>query len=257
MKTKILYEDHDLLAVDKPSGLLVIPGRWRKEGEESLSEALNRKYDKIYVVHRLDRDISGVVLFAKSAEAHRKLSQAFQRREIQKTYYGLIHGRLKKDRGIISKPIAPCRDEPGRMIVHKRSGKPSETEIQVIQRWGDYSWLEIHPLTGRSHQVRLHLASIGFPLVCDPLYGLLNDKICLSDFKKRRYRPKVGGSEKPLLSRLALHAAQVEFVHPISGRASVIESPLPKDMKAVITQFKKLFNFADKGDEREVVSHDE
>jgi len=234
----VLYEDDDLLAINKSSGILVIPGRWEKEG--SLSEELNRRYGKIYVVHRLDRDTSGVVLFAKSADAHRKLSRAFEKREIRKIYYGLTHGRLKRDQGVISKPIAPCRDHPGKVIVDRRSGKLSETEIQVLERWGDYSWIEIHPLTGRTHQIRLHLASIGFPLVCDVAYGLLNDEIHLSHLKKRRYWPKVE-AEKPLLSRLALHAARVEFIHPVSQEKLVIESPLPKDLKAVTTQFKKYF----------------
>lgn len=250
-RKRILYEDDQLLVLNKRSGDLVIPGRWEKKGggkgekERSVVDDLNKKYGKIYVVHCLDRDTSGVLLFAKTAEAHQKMSQAFENRKVKKTYYGLIHGELKKDRGIISKPLAPCRSNPGRMIVDKHGGKPSETEIQVVERWGDYSWLEIHPLTGRSHQIRVHLASIGHPLVGDPLYGLMQDSIYLSflmaDLKKK-YRTKKGQIEKPLLSRLALHAVRLEFLHPVSEKPMVLESAMPKELRAVITQMDKMFS---------------
>lgn len=241
MKKRILYEDDQLLALNKYSGELVIPGRWEKEGrkERSLIDELNKIYGKIYVVHRPDRDTSGLVLFAKTAGAHRTMSQAFENRQVKKRYYGLIHGQLKKNHGTISKQLAPCKKDPGRMIVDKRGGKHSETEIQVLHQWGQYSWLEIHPLTGRTHQVRVHLASIGHPLVGDPLYGLLGDDIYLSHLKKK-YRPKEGEKEKPLLSRLALHAGCLEFLHPVSDQRVIIESTLPKDIKAVTTQLKNL-----------------
>ncbi len=253
-RKRILYEDEELLVLNKRSGELVIPGRWPgrwEKGEErslpALIEQLNKRYGKIYVVHRLDRDTSGILLFAKTAEAHRKMSQAFENRKVKKTYYGLIHGQLKKDRGTISKPLAPCRKNPGRMIVDRYGGKHSETEIQVIERWGDYSWLEIHPLTGRTHQIRLHLASIGHPLVGDPLYGLMEDSIYLSDLManleaglKKKYKTKKEEKEKPLLSRLALHAARLEFIHPVSGEPLAIEAPLAKDLKAARTQLNLL-----------------
>jgi RluA family pseudouridine synthase len=252
-RKRILYEDGELLVLNKRSGELVIPGRWpsRWAEEISLIEQLNKRYGKIYVVHRLDRDTSGILLFAKTKEAHQKMSQAFENRKVKKTYYGLIHGQLKKDRGTILKPLAPCRSNPGRMIVDRFGGKHSETEIQVIERWGAYSWLEIHPLTGRTHQIRLHLASIGHPLVGDPLYGLTDDSIYLSNLmanlmadlradRKKKYRTKKGEKEKPLLSRLALHAARLEFIHPVSGESLAIEAPLAKDLKATRTQLNLL-----------------
>ena len=244
-RKRILYEDDQLLVLTKCSGELVIPGRWEKRGEKEISliDELNKKYGKIYVVHCPDRDTSGVLLFAKTAEAHRKMLQAFENRKVKKTYYGLIHGELKKDRGIISKPLAHCRKKPGQMIVDRHGGKPAETEIQVIERWGDYSWLEIHPLTGRSHQIRVHLASMGHPLVGDPLYGLMQDSIYLSNLManlKKRYKPKKGEIEKPLLSRLALHAARLEFIHPVSDESLILEAPLAKDLKAARNQLNFL-----------------
>lgn len=239
MKWKPIYEDDDIVVVDKPTGMLIIPDRWKKEKGEILIEVVQKRYDhKLFIVHRQDRDTSGLVIFAKNATSHRLFSQLFEKGGIQKKYHGLVHGRITKDEGSITKPIAACRRTPGRMIVDKYTGKRCETGVKVLERFGEYSWLELTPKTGRTHQIRVHLTAIGHPLVCDRFYGLLDDEIYLSKIKLR-YHKKRRESEKPLLSHLALHASTLSFVHPVTKKELVLEAPLRKEIRATITQLKK------------------
>ena len=231
----LLFENADFIAVDKPSGVLVIPDRWAKE--ETLLDLLTQKYhQKIYVVHRLDRDTSGVVLFSKTAQAHRTACQLFEKQKVQKIYMGLIHGTPSQDKLRLTASIAPCRKDPSLMMVDHKEGKPCLTQVEVIERFKDYSWIRIFPVTGRTHQIRVHLASIGHPLVCDRLYGILEDEVYLSRLK-RRYLQKTE-SEKPLIQKLALHAETLSFTLPDSQEIK-ISAPLRKDLKAVVAQLSK------------------
>ncbi len=138
----------------------------------------------------------------------------------------------------IHKAIEVCRHDPQLRIVHDK-GKPSVTRLEVLESFQEYSWLKLMPQTGRTHQIRVHLASIGCPLVCDKLYGLINDEIYLSKLK-RRYLFKRNEIERPLLSRLALHAERISFLHPVTQESFEIVSPLPKDLKACVEQMKKM-----------------
>ncbi len=237
MDFSILYEDLQILAIDKPSGVLVLPDRWQREKSFSILGVLRKKYASVYVIHRLDKDVSGVLLFAKTKESHREFSKMFEKRKIKKKYLGLVHGHLSKEEGVIRKPIAPCRKTPGLMVIDRHHGKHSQTHIKVLDDFGKYHWLEISTATGRTHQIRVHLTSIGCPLVCDPLYGIWQDAIYLSTLK-RKFKKKRGEDEKPLLSKLALHASSLAFCHPFTSEELYIEAPLRKDMKAVYYQLK-------------------
>jgi RluA family pseudouridine synthase len=205
----VLFEDADVLAVEKPEGLAAIPGGGAK-GMPSLMRLLeDLRQNKFYIVHRLDKEVSGVILFAKNAPAHRHLNGQFAGRAVRKTYIALVHGSMGE--GIIDRPLREFGS--GRVGVDSKRGKPCLTEFKAIRRFTDYTLVEVHPLTGRRHQIRAHFYSEGHPIVGDPLYG--NREI------QRRY------------PRLMLHARAIAFELP-SGRAVTIESPLPESFHRIL-----------------------
>lgn len=164
----ILYEDDDILAIDKPSGISSIPERDRTIA--SIVSLLEQQTDrKIFVVHRLDKEVDGVMLFAKTAVAHKFLNEEFFNRRVRKTYLVLVHGVVKEDRGSIEKPIRQFGS--GRMGVDEKSGKQSKTDYDVLKREGPYTLLKAFPVTGRRHQIRVHLYHSGHPIVGDRMYG--------------------------------------------------------------------------------------
>lgn len=164
----VIHEDAHVLAVDKPEGLSSIPERdLSVPSAQKLLEA--ERGEKLFVVHRLDKEVSGLLLFARDAETHRTLSIAFEQRLVHKTYLALAHGTLAGERGLVDEPIAEFGS--GRMGVHATKGKPSETQWKVIERLEGATLVEAIPLTGRRHQIRVHFYAIGHPLVGDPRYG--------------------------------------------------------------------------------------
>lgn len=229
----IVYEDEQVVAVNKPSGLLTIPDR---EGKEtSLRQLLQQKYGQVFTVHRLDRDTSGLVVFAKNEDAHKQLSQQFENRETSKTYFGLVLGKPFEASGVINEPIAEHPVKKGMMTVYKR-GKESITEYEVEESFRLYSWMQFRILTGRTHQIRVHMKHIGHPIVCDPLYGD-GKPVFISAIKKNYKLSKQEEAERPILSRLALHAAKLSFA--LNGQPYTLEAPLSKDLRAVLQQLKK------------------
>ncbi|MCU0645077.1 MAG: RluA family pseudouridine synthase [bacterium] len=232
----ILFEDEHLIALNKPSHLLVIPDRWdaNKPSLFAMLQARNPEH-KIFVVHRLDQDTSGVVLFAKSAAAHKHLNQQMEHREVEKVYFAIVTGEVKAD-GKIDLPIDIDRGKKGKVVIHK-NGKESLTEYQVIEQFKGYTLLKVIPRTGRTHQIRIHLQAIGHPLMIDPLYGN-SEPIFLSSLK-RNYRFKSDQDERPLIDRLTLHAAEICFAHPATGEKSRLSAPLPKDMKILLNMLAK------------------
>jgi RluA family pseudouridine synthase len=232
----ILHSDDSLLAIDKTAGILSIPDRWDPEAPDALTE-LKASWGKLFVVHRLDKDTSGVLVFARSAEAHKSMSEAFESRSVSKVYRALVHGSPAWDETACELPLRPDGDKLHRTVVDMHKGKPSATSFSVIARYKDHALVEARPLTGRTHQIRVHLATLGHPCLCDPLYGD-GRPFLLSKLKKRWKGDPF--NERPLLERAALHALSAEFPHPASGAIIKIEAPLPKDMRASIAQLEKL-----------------
>ena len=230
----LIFENDDFVALNKPSGLLSIPDR---EGKEvSLRTLLQDKYEQIFTVHRLDRDTSGIIVFAKNEETHKHLSKQFEQRQTEKIYVGLVIGSPVNKKGSISKPIAENTVKRGMMIIHQR-GKESLTDYEVLEDFGIYSWMQFRIHTGRTHQIRVHMKDIGNPIVRDELYGD-GKPILLSSFKSKFKLSKKEEEERPLLNRLALHALKLKFTD-ISGKIFELEAPLPKDIRATLQQLEK------------------
>jgi 23S rRNA pseudouridine955/2504/2580 synthase/23S rRNA pseudouridine1911/1915/1917 synthase len=197
---------------------------------------LNHQYGKIFIVHRLDRDTSGLILFAKNETTHKYLSQLFEQRNIEKKYLGIVRGSMREKNGSINEPIAEHPVKKGMMIISKK-GKPSLTNYEVLEDYGIYSLVEFEIQSGRTHQIRVHLKSIGHPIICDEIYGD-GKPILLSSFKKKYKLSDNELEERPLISRLALHSASLRFTD-IRGEQFFLEAPLPKDMKALLQQLRK------------------
>jgi 23S rRNA pseudouridine1911/1915/1917 synthase len=266
----ILYEDDDLLVVDKPSGLAVEPERWargaaslagallalararsphtRPEGEsegesEGAADGTSAPLEvRLRAVHRLDKDTSGALVVAKNLEAERVLRAAFEHDRVQKTYWALVEGEHPLAEGEeqeIDLALGPDERRSGRMVVDAHAGKPARTRIAVLQRFRGFTWLACRPLSGRTHQIRVHLSAIGFPLAVDPLYGR-RDELLLSHVKAG-YRAKRGRPERPLIERLTLHAAAIEVPSPSDpARTLRVEAPLPKDLTQLLKQLAKV-----------------
>lgn len=231
----IIFENEDFVAVNKSSGMLTIPDR-HDETQLSLYKILSEHYGKIFIVHRLDRDTSGIVLFAKNETSHKYLSQLFEKRDIQKIYFGIIIGSLPDKTGSINEPIAEHPFHKGIMAINKK-GKSSLTEYQVLEDYGIYSAIQFNIHSGRTHQIRVHMKFSGHPIACDPLYGD-GKPILLSSFKKKYKLSREDEEERPLVNRLALHSYQLSF-KDASKNLHTLEAPVPKDLKALLQQLKK------------------
>jgi 23S rRNA pseudouridine1911/1915/1917 synthase len=228
----IIYKDDNLIAVNKPSGLLTIPDR---EGVAGLKNLLQEKFGSIFTVHRIDKDTSGLVVFARNEAAHRHLSMQFESRETKKIYTGLVLGSPALDNGIINEPIAEHPVKKGVMTVQKK-GKESITEYEVLERFRFYSWMQFRILTGRTHQIRVHMKHLGHPIVCDPVYG--DGKPVFISHIKTKFNLAKDTEERPILARLALHASELEIKTP-DNTLLKLKAPLPKDLRAVLQQLAK------------------
>ena len=230
----LLDETDQWVALNKPAGLLSVPDREGKEA--SLKSQLQKKYGKIWPVHRLDRDTSGVILFAKNEEAHRYFSMQFEQRGVQKRYGGLVIGKPLPLEGSITSPIKEHHAIIGKMVTH-RSGKPSQTNYIVAEQFAPYSWVLFKPITGRTHQIRVHMQSIGCPLACDNLYGDAQP-LYLSRLKSNYKISKNQEEERPLLNRLALHAMELTFTD-LGGETITLQAELPKELQVTLLQLRK------------------
>ena len=203
----IIFEDEDIVAANRPEGLASIPERDKESLLASLSVHLQRR---LFVVHRIDKEVSGVILFAKNESAHRWLNEQFLKRAVRKTYVALAHGVIDKENGTIEKALRQFGS--GRVAVDPRRGKWSSTAFRVTRRFASYTLVDAIPLSGRRHQIQVHFYSIGHPLVGDLRYG---------DRSLQRGFP-----------RLMLHAKRIEFRLP-AGTDVAIEAPMPYSFSAV------------------------
>ena len=229
-----ILDTPDLIALNKPSGLLSIPDR---EGKDiSLKKILIEKYGNIFTVHRLDRDTSGLIVFAKNEITHKLLSQQFEERQTEKIYLGLVIGSIADKKGSIDALISEHPAKKGLMTVY-RKGKESLTDYVVLEDFKIFSWVQFQIHTGRTHQIRVHAKHIGHPVVCDELYGD-GKPILLSSLKHKFKLSKNELEERPILNRLALHALSLQFTNT-NGEKIKLEAPLPKDLRALLQQLRK------------------
>jgi 23S rRNA pseudouridine1911/1915/1917 synthase len=225
---RVLYEDDDLAVIDKPAGLVVHAGAGRVRG--TLVNALLHRFRALSsaggplrpgIVHRLDKDTSGVLVVAKNDAAHRALAEQFQRRQVEKRYLALVHGRLPRAQDTIRLPVARDRIRRTRMTTRRPEGRAAETSYRVLATRHACTLVELALRTGRTHQIRVHLAALGHPVVGDALYGA-----------PRRLR--WDNRTLPAPNRNFLHACRLRFLHPSTGRAVDVSSPLPPELEELL-----------------------
>ncbi len=237
-KIEVLYQDSNLLVINKPNGVSVTKNR---TGLAKLADILaeqlgSQQVNELRLTHRLDKDTSGVMMLAKTKEAQSEFCSYFEKKLIRKTYLAIVRGFVNQPQGIIDSPITHDERKSGKMCIARKKGKKAVTEWSFLADFGSVALLSVSPVTERTHQIRVHLSSIGLPLAIDSLYGSSRG-LYLSDFKMD-YRLGKGQTEKPLIERMSLHAYQLEFLKSQSIPDCFI-APLDKKFKAVIKLLTK------------------
>lgn len=246
-KVPVLHEDDDLFALDKPARLLTSPDRYdpnrpnlmrilHRDIERGAPWAAERKLTYLSNAHRLDFETSGVLLLAKNKPALVVLADEFGGSRVRKTYVALVHGTPEEDSFRSEAKLAPHPVKLGLMRVDPKHGKKSQTDFTVLEKFVGYTLVRCEPLTGRTHQIRVHLAHLRMPIVGDELYG--GHPLLLSQLK-RDYRPSREGHEQPLIGRLALHAESLVVAHPVTKAATTIQSPWPRDVEVALKYLRK------------------
>ncbi len=235
---KVLYEDRHLIVVDKPAGLVVHPGAGNYSG--TLVNALLHRCPDLAgiggvlrpgIVHRLDKDTSGVLVVAKDDLAHRSLSDQFRKHTAERNYVGIVFGQLSEE-GQVDAPVGRHPTHRKKMSARPRKGREARTYWRVLERFRSFNLAEFRLQTGRTHQIRVHLSSIGHPILGDPLYG---GRKRLASFEPLPLRQ---GLQR--LKRQALHAASLGFVHPVTGDVLKFSSPLPEDIREALTLLRRV-----------------
>jgi len=241
-KIDILFEGENMIVVNKSPNLPVIPDRYGKFAA-NLRDLVNAHLErsgqknKVFIVHRIDVDTSGVVLLAKNEKYHSAINSLFEERKLEKTYLAIVTGIPVEESGTIDKPILKLTKRRDFGVEINPEGKPSITEYQTIEKFSNHALIELKPKTGRMHQIRVHLQAIGNPLLVDPLYSKI-DHFSLAmikrGFKKKKYE-----EPRPLCSRLTLHAYKLSFTDPITGEKHSFNAEIPKDLRSVINALRK------------------
>jgi 23S rRNA pseudouridine1911/1915/1917 synthase len=235
---KVLYEDRHLIVVDKPAGLVVHPGAGNYSG--TLVNALLHRCPDLAgiggvlrpgIVHRLDKDTSGVLVVAKDDPAHRSLSDQFRKHTAERRYMGVVFGQLS-DEGQVDAPVGRHPTQRKKMSARPRKGREARTHWRVLERFRSFNLAEFRLETGRTHQIRVHLSSIGHPILGDPLYGGRKRLASVEPLPLRQ------GLQR--LKRQALHAASLGFVHPATGEALEFASPLPEDIREAVDLLRRM-----------------
>ena len=243
----VLFEDDDLAVINKPADMVVHPSRGHWAG--TLVSALAFRYAghlssvrgpaRPGVVHRLDRDTSGAILVAKNDIIHAKLAALFENRQIHKEYFGIVLGVPAVDRDIVDQPIGHHPRQKEKMMIAKDDpdAKPATTFFEVMERFRGFSTVRACPKTGRTHQIRVHLAYYGCPILCDKLYGGRSG-ITMGEIAGK-YDSREEEFTRIVLGRQALHAFRISFVHPNTGKELAIEAPLPPDMTETLEALRR------------------
>lgn len=238
----VIYEDDHLLAINKRTGIICHPARWSQTGTvvnalAFYAQSLSQGEDPFRpgIVHRLDKNTTGVMLVAKSDETHWRLASQFERRTIQKTYVAIVEGEMTLDGDIIDQPVAKHPLVKDRYIPASKAGnnaivKDALTRYQVAERFAGFTLVHLYPKTGRTHQLRVHMSSIGHPMMGDTLYGghLFSERDITG-----------AGSNDPLFVHQCLHAYKIEFMHPIKEQPMTLEAPISPKLQSVIDLLRK------------------
>ncbi|MCB9800092.1 MAG: RluA family pseudouridine synthase [Candidatus Omnitrophica bacterium] len=219
----ILYEDEDIIVVNKPVGMVVHPahGNWHHTLVNALLHHTRHLSElggdeRPGIVHRLDKDTSGVLIVAKNNAAHRDLAKQFKKHTIQRMYYAIVRGVVQHDEGVCEEPVGRAFVNRKKIIIKPSGGKDALTYYKAARRYTDATLVEVYPKTGRTHQIRVHMSFLGHPVLGDTLYGIKSE----------------------LIGRQALHAAKLGITHPKTKQEMLFESPLPADMQAVLDRLE-------------------
>jgi RluA family pseudouridine synthase len=220
MQVAVLFVDADLLVVDKPAGVPVLPDGYNPEAPY-LKGLLQVDYGALWVVHRLDKETSGVLILARSAAAHRSLNIQFEKRQVAKVYHALVRGNPPWEVQTVRLPLALDGDRKHRTVIDPRHGKAAHTDLRCMERFPAAALVQATPHTGRTHQIRAHLAAIGLPILGDGLYG------------------GTPSEAMPIIQRLALHALRLDFAHPASGQALSLQAPYSQDFDQALHRLRE------------------
>lgn len=229
-RTWVLHQDESLLVIDKPAGLPALPDGYDAAAPH-LKSALEPWFGRLWTVHRLDRQTSGVLLLARSARAHRELNRQFQGRRVDKVYHALVAGEPLWTEKLVERPLRPDGDRRHRTVVDASAGKPAATRLEVLERFSGFCLLAARPQTGRTHQIRVHLCAERLPILCDSLYGG-GERLLRATSPGGKGEGIGPGVE--LLDRPALHARALTFDHPLSGERLTFEAAYPADFSAAL-----------------------